>query len=835
MKKWLDNYNDSKVELPEGFVGMGNNIQGKNYSPAWGGQFQDGGDILGKTFLQPNNPKLPVGWNPKEKGYSTEYSTTIGKDGEYYLVPGFKHGKLVSDPEKEFYTTGEMLGGPFKTIQSAEDFANRRHKYVEQGKPLPSPMKTYDYLKFAMGGSVPGAVGFTYARTQDPAPSNGKYAKKTLASAENGKKFSMEDVKKNATSKKYPSAKEMQGFFSKGKQDSNFENVVEIIDPTGISSWDDIADSYRETGISPQTGLEVFGALPMLGKLGKIGKIAETAAKAFAVTGRQKRNAKAVSETLKGIGKYGPSVGRATDAYQAYDQWQNGGEMKYYQEGLDFKPKSISEDGKAMPKAYWKSNEQREEYRNRLREIGKKALQEGSDENFLLETPYHKISEGNNCISGVCGLNRAAGLEYSNPTDVDRYLGNTRFSDAVKAGKEDYYQVSGNFQIGDHIQYLNEKGAPHHSKMIYDITTNDKGDKEYHVIHNSGGESFVENIYSEADMKDMLAGKMPLTALNYSKINIYRPGYTLDKSLIDKEREAKTSPEARAALVKRKELQEWDATHNPGFEYSIRPDSEYYKNQPEGMKKFIDFANDDAKVTELAKKLNVGKDIVHDQLLNTFGELGQENKWADRWFGGTGGIENTIEKLFSPGNMSIGPGQIKFKTLDPELKEKFNIKKAKDLHDIEKVIPLMTAINVRNKQYMERQGENLSTKLVGTPGTSADEIKYGIDRWVPYMYRGTIVDPIASVRKQAEANASEYRMSTKDREKYINKYISENVDPERLKTFDKGSYAERVYDLIDKNLKRTMPAQNYEQYNELMPVTVTSKKKKDGGWLNKYK
>jgi hypothetical protein len=38
----------------------------------------------------------------------------------------------------------------------------------------------------AMGGSLPGAVGFTYARTQSPAPSNGPYAKKTKASAQNG-------------------------------------------------------------------------------------------------------------------------------------------------------------------------------------------------------------------------------------------------------------------------------------------------------------------------------------------------------------------------------------------------------------------------------------------------------------------------------------------------------------------------------------------------------------------------------------------------------------------------------------------------------------------------
>ena len=37
-----------------------------------------------------------------------------------------------------------------------------------------------------MGGSLPGSVGFTYARTQSPAPSNGKYAKKTKASAQTG-------------------------------------------------------------------------------------------------------------------------------------------------------------------------------------------------------------------------------------------------------------------------------------------------------------------------------------------------------------------------------------------------------------------------------------------------------------------------------------------------------------------------------------------------------------------------------------------------------------------------------------------------------------------------
>jgi len=43
--------------------------------------------------------------------------------------------------------------------------------------------------QFAMGGSMPGSVGFTYARVAGSAPSNGKYAKKTKASAQNGKEM----------------------------------------------------------------------------------------------------------------------------------------------------------------------------------------------------------------------------------------------------------------------------------------------------------------------------------------------------------------------------------------------------------------------------------------------------------------------------------------------------------------------------------------------------------------------------------------------------------------------------------------------------------------------
>ena len=507
------------------------------------------------------------------------------------------------------------------------------------------------------------------------------------------------------------------------------------------------------------------------------------------------------------------------------------------------KTKASAQDGKEMPKAYWASNDDREAYRKNLKAAAEAALNNNaSDEDLLISTSYHDMNSGNNCISGVCGLNRKAGLTYNKPTDQDRFLSGEKFAQAVAKGDEDYYQVSGNFQPGDHLQYRNKQGSSSHNKIIYDIQVDDKGEKMYKVIDNAGGKDMRSRDYTEAELKELVEKG----GGGYDKVNMYRPGYNLDKPLLDKEREAKTSPEARAALAERKNIQEWDASHNPGFDYSIRPESEYYNNQPKGMKKFIDFANDDAKVTALAKKLNVGKDIIHDQLLNTFGELGQENEWKDPLFGGDLfkgkspiplPFESTIEKVLTAvgggKGWSVGPGQIKYKTLDPELKKQFGINRPKDLHDFDKVIPLMTAINVKNKKWMENQGDNLSTKLIGTPGVSADEIKYGIDRWVPYAYPGLPTDPVAAVRRDAQENANSYRLSTKDREEYINNYIKKNINPDKIKTFDEGSYAGRVYDLIDKNLSRTMPAQNYEQYNELMPVTVKSKKKMQKGGVIK--
>jgi len=178
------NYNDAKASVGPDFVGLGYNTKGRDYSPAWGGQFQNGG------FLQPNSSKLPEGYVIPYNTPSTELAMSIGgeKGEPAYLIPSFKGGKKLKDPIAEYKKTGEHLGGPFKTWQEAEKFGEMRHEYVEKGQDIPTPLKTWGDM--AMGGSMLGAVGFMYARTQNPAPANGKYAKKTKASAQDGKVLS---------------------------------------------------------------------------------------------------------------------------------------------------------------------------------------------------------------------------------------------------------------------------------------------------------------------------------------------------------------------------------------------------------------------------------------------------------------------------------------------------------------------------------------------------------------------------------------------------------------------------------------------------------------------
>lgn len=195
MKGWLDNFgkadnaNDSNVSLPEGFVGLGYNTKGRNYSPAWGGQFEEGGIIpsaqRGKKIDEILNANKNLDW---VKGlYDPNYGSI--------QIPG-QEGRsthFMESADRRVYPTIRKIDGELIYLgDDAYDYADSTKSYIE----FPTDKKAQKFAKnykrgtgvldFQHGGSIPGSVGFTYARVAGAAPSKGKYAKKTMASAQNG-------------------------------------------------------------------------------------------------------------------------------------------------------------------------------------------------------------------------------------------------------------------------------------------------------------------------------------------------------------------------------------------------------------------------------------------------------------------------------------------------------------------------------------------------------------------------------------------------------------------------------------------------------------------------
>lgn len=217
MKNWLDkyqdggpiqpNYNDASVSMGPNFVGDGYDTIGRDYSPAWGGQFQNGGNLWNtdkKAFVDstlnanknldfvhrlydPSAGSIQV---PNESGRSTHLMAN-DKTRVYPEVVNINgHLQHLSGDAAWDYADSNKQYIDFKTPEQADWFASSRDKtsgYKMGTNVLSKIDPKTGKPKMQMGGALPGATGMMYARTQDPAPSNGSYAKKTKASAQDGK------------------------------------------------------------------------------------------------------------------------------------------------------------------------------------------------------------------------------------------------------------------------------------------------------------------------------------------------------------------------------------------------------------------------------------------------------------------------------------------------------------------------------------------------------------------------------------------------------------------------------------------------------------------------
>ena len=470
---WLDkyndggpiqpNYNDSSVSTPEGFLGDGYSNVGRNYSPAWGGQFDDGGELPNVTVKGKRQPIVVTTPNdPRLKAYQDSLAIYNLASQEYRELK--KTGKLADldinvDSEKKYSFKDyiDEYNRPISDFNAFNSGTNSKMKpitvsqfrgkgilgYLDYGrqaqykkperpvilntdtntksiiiptikskvskkpKPQPTPQSTIDFMEgnyaqepiaqepiieapqqsatswgqvvdprtgyrhltrqgvpmyplvgqrvpeMAMGGSLPGATGSMYARVG--APSKGPHRNQTDvtdASAQNGAEMKYYqnglDWKPKSISRdgdnvayadntrvgnvpRYTRPSNYQG----NQPDTLGENIFEIVDPSSISSWDDIYRSYNQTGMSGQTAMEAVGAIPMLGNMGKLTK-AGIHLKKYQGLDKTLYKTLPKNKILSGALSGAAKAGRGSDAYQAYDQYKQGGQLTKLDQSLNF-------------------------------------------------------------------------------------------------------------------------------------------------------------------------------------------------------------------------------------------------------------------------------------------------------------------------------------------------------------------------------------------------------------------------------------------------------------------------------------------------------------------
>jgi hypothetical protein len=477
---WLDkyedggeiNYNDSNASAGPGFQGDGYSNVGRNYSPAWGGQFKEGGEVKPIVVNDKKDPRLKAyndslkvynkvdrqtlkdwknnsgneyGWmnyhnmnhpDLKEKfaypsnAYGDKYGIkpigAVSHRGSETYTPIYKKPTqpvIYQKPEPTPQSTIDFMEGNYAQEPITETPQPQASAYGEvvdprtgythmtrQGSPM-YPMVGQKVPEMAMGGSIggatqgiPGATGFMYARTGS-IPSNGKYAKKTKASAQNGTELenayakwpALRNMGTAAVNKDYGLGLGLGyggvEFMHPDLGEVNYDNGVLLNQSPGKNSttYNPLTDDAQSVRLDMLHGMHQDPTFSKHRDAFKQSVLSdpsikndmdywynEDKKKGRAGDGRDQwmnnyidgqmrtllfegdRKSRNYSDEeanqLLSNPKIKKSFNKLNDylktgySYGQGPRAENGAEMKFYQEGLDFKPKSISKNGSKVIK-----------------------------------------------------------------------------------------------------------------------------------------------------------------------------------------------------------------------------------------------------------------------------------------------------------------------------------------------------------------------------------------------------------------------------------------------------------------------------------------------------
>lgn len=233
-----------------------------------------------------------------DANYNTGKFGNIGVSGSAYRneegLPAYNAGLRYEVPIND--KLNFMLNADTSSFENLRDNANvsagLRYTFEEGGDMIRRADGSYskrglwDNIRDNRGsGKKP-----TREMLEQERKINNKYPDGGITKTIKSKDGTITNVKQNADGSKTVQVRTKDGKYSKKvipmnywnkienlnnsfKEDEMYEDILEFVDPTGISSYDDVQRAYNKNGLfDSETLLEIAGALPLIGKFGKLTK-----------------------------------------------------------------------------------------------------------------------------------------------------------------------------------------------------------------------------------------------------------------------------------------------------------------------------------------------------------------------------------------------------------------------------------------------------------------------------------------------------------------------------------------------------------------------------------
>ena len=336
---WLDNYNDSQASAPEGMEGDGFSNVGRNYSPAWGGQFQNGGKA--PKYVESKN-------DPRYKAYQD--SLYVHNDLENFnKVAANIYNKNINKK-----ITNEEAHTQYEKEASRNNYKSAN--IIEKRKwELPTPIGHWNTVVSNKNGYT-DTYDVGYEENHFPKPQQEVIVKPLEALQHNLHPVEPMSQGINANAEIHPEVRHAKSWKYNTREGRSEESGY-VNSPEDMDYYSRLRDFYQiGAGKGLGNKVEITPQYQMGGSVYPVNYVPQAAMGGSlpGATGhmyaRYEQGGKVPGDVGFSYPRTGEIPSNGPGAKKTMASAQNGKEMQYYQNGLDFQPKTISKNGSWLSK-----------------------------------------------------------------------------------------------------------------------------------------------------------------------------------------------------------------------------------------------------------------------------------------------------------------------------------------------------------------------------------------------------------------------------------------------------------------------------------------------------